>query len=466
MLGCSTKQLVSIVEILFERNEFVTIKELSKQLSCDRKTITNHCKILSGYSSSIEIIKNKGIKMEMDFSDYTEFRNKLILECFNVQLLEYIFINREPTLKKLCNYYYTSEASIRRNIHEINVFLCQFNIKIKSKNEIFYFFGNEEVIRYTACTLLARYYFYTKWPFKNISKSEVNELLEKILKDNYSLLSEHIKLKWMYILAVNLIRYNQKFPLERSGFIYDTTKNRLIREAQSFLKKWNYTYEEIDFLFYLIQTTPIFFDQTFLGKSLLSWHKDNKTDMYMLTKKIIEKIDETFLRGQKVNNCLLEMIILSGVVKSTLFSDSKYLLNGDKISSLMNNNLNLCREVEVLLGKITFTEKFNKEWIRLSIVDALYAVFFKEEEREINVLLRTELSFGRIAILKRKIKQLLSARYCVNFVDNVYWDDSPLVIISTLPIKFEDEENGIFIREFLPPEDMKKIFFFINQYYS
>lgn len=462
MLDCYTKQLINTLDILFESNEFVTIQELINQLSCDRKTIINYCKVLNSEFPEIKIVKNKGIKMRNDYSGYTELRNKLILQCFNVRLLEYIFLNKEPTLQKICNHFYISEASIRRSIHEINIFLYQFDVKIKSKNEIFYFYGSEESIRYTACVLFVKYDFCSKWPFKNIPKSEVDKVLKKILKDSYALLSEHIKLKWMYILVVCLIRCNQKYYLLRNCFECDRAKNTFIEQAKKSLKQWKFTYEETDFLFYLIQTSPVFFEQMPLGKSILSWHKESKTDIYILTQTIINELDALFFYGQEVDEYLLELLILSGVVKSTLFPTSEYLLNGCKVSYLMNKNVKLCEKVEMLLEKITPMKKFNKEWIKISVVDALYAVFFKEEGRTINILLRTELSYGRTSILKRKISLLLSARYCVHFVDNVYCGDEPVYIISTLYRKYENEENIIFVRESLPPEDIKKLYLFIS----
>ncbi|MDE6951685.1 MAG: PTS sugar transporter subunit IIA [Lachnospiraceae bacterium] len=133
-----SKRQIQIVRAIAEA-DMLTASELSKKLNLSEKTVYNEIKAINrevyADGNLIKSKKGSGYYIEDKVFIYQNIENDKREENRRVMLLKYILVSENTDIGYLCDTYYVSEATLKRDVDRINErILSTFQVKIERVN--------------------------------------------------------------------------------------------------------------------------------------------------------------------------------------------------------------------------------------------------------------------------------------------------------------------------------------------
>jgi hypothetical protein len=177
LLTNSEKRRLQFVEILSNREKWMTLSDLSDELNCSDRVLKDDMTYFRDNFSEFEIESSyRGVRLVFKQDKGLKFLyRKILSESTVYHLLEIIFLNENKSIVELANTLFVSTSTLYRMIDQINDEVLKFDFKVESSP--CRVIGQEENIRYFYYQYFFEKYSHLHWPFKTVDEEAVDQLL-------------------------------------------------------------------------------------------------------------------------------------------------------------------------------------------------------------------------------------------------------------------------------------------------
>ena len=201
-----------LLEALYKSKDGLTMRELIKLLGRERRTIYKYVESINQYT--LPEYKETPIKMKEENryifignkKKYFELRFTIIENSFTVQFAQELLENGKVDMYDFGLRFHFSESTLRRRIHQANLLLQKYNMKLKFHKGSIYLEGEELEIRHAFISFFWLTYRGMRWPFKHLSQREVNISLRSLMGETRKEISQGKKEQLFYIWGISLSR--------------------------------------------------------------------------------------------------------------------------------------------------------------------------------------------------------------------------------------------------------------------
>lgn len=471
---------VTILSLLYKRDDWYTTSDLSSASSINVKTLKKYAELLiddiqqlfsETSNVKIEYVKRIGYRFCGDKIAFQTIHRSIIEQSVTFSLLQDLLLYGTLDIDKFISAHYISESRFRKKISEINYFLSPSSLSIKTKKQYIYLEGKELQVRFFAYTYFWGIYKGLDWPFTLVSEEELSSAIEKEIGSILKLKKISIA-QWSYVIALNIHRIEANAELNMSSLpvftnalnaIYDTSKKKKILFI---LQNFHYfSKAEIQYLFLLFQTTVQFYSIDNYFARALTFHKNNQTEVYTLYQLYFSCFQPNLKKADKQTKLSYNSLVLVTFFSLFLFPNGSTTFSGHDyerylkerypyLRNEMNARLDQCRK------RSTSHLLDNQEFL-LSRFAELHGMIapLVEFDPLIIINLETDLPFIMEKILSEQIESVLSTFYHVSIYILKEKDDysnTDLVISTTNPLLLKKKWSGktAFIHASLIPKDI------------
>ena len=281
---------LAIIDYLLEHS-FVTIKEMSSDLSISSKTISLDIKDINSYIANVRIdISFDGVTLVMPKNVSSRYLyHEVLMQSREIEIIEKLFFNTHNNLEALADEFYLSEITLRRSINDINKRLKALDIKINIKKMIFT--GSEISLLLLMTNILSKKYYSTSWYINDKQLSVLNEILECMIPDKNFNYPDLEKLRqWLYLKITLIkkkgIKINEEEYKGYSPNISDSLREEFHREFATKL-----TTENLYYMFEQFQNDKYLFSYDRLLEIVET--NQTKAEMYEKVNSLIKNIEHT-----------------------------------------------------------------------------------------------------------------------------------------------------------------------------
>lgn len=365
LISTKERSKMNMLEMFYATNEPITIEMLSKQTKASTRSVKNYLKELremmeeigGEFQSSSEGVNFK-IPMNIGI-DY--FQKQLFKHSSGFMLLEKIFFDETLTNQQLINRLFISQSTLNRLADSINTALNPYGLKLETSP--YKVTGEEYLIRNFYTTYFVEAYSANEWPFENLSKEYIDEILPSAA-DYYQSTSKimsypHFRFRFAVDLVRNLQGYSVEFPSSEHDSL-STLSDKLTTEIEHKIEDLTFidplekkSYIDALVVCQLNISKPILNQRLLQDESLKKQLEEVKEMIDFLTEhfelviedqtNLIIEIDKTLLFfSQNIKNCQPKRFIL--------FSPRDYFLV-DHYQQKYTTFYELARQNMVLLCK-------------------------------------------------------------------------------------------------------------------
>ncbi len=433
-LDKNEKRDLEILYFLYSEDKTWSIEQLASLANCSIKsvssTISKLNELISNYDLNcwIQIEKHTGVKLWADsYISIYQLENIYIKNTITYQLINKLFHEKNLSIIKLQNFFFLSRSSIYRKLAVIEK-LVQNNGFNFSKTELT-ITGSESNIREFF------YLFYISliddhlWPFETVSRTYLEEKLNKIEQISKFKLSYSEKIRILYRMAVNTVRYQQKHYIVELPEIVQIAPNlesELVLAKKYILDGIPVEHHQLEYdylsLVYLTYANTIEVNNLLGIDEAVAWNKEKKTEAYMFVSELFSRITRLYpqLDLKKYFSSSLFIYKLISVTNYALLHPN---INVDlnlndrwnkRFRSVMFSSINRPKFTEVLWESIVdIHDKSPKEMINPHhIFYFIYSVFSQFVdlylfENPLNIKLIMEAGYLSENVLKDKLSRFL-----------------------------------------------------------
>ena len=195
---------LAILDDLLEKK--CTIKELSKNLRIQAKTISVDIKDINNYISPARIEVNyEGVSLVMSKNTSSRYLyNKVLTQSREIGLLELIFFNKQQSLPTLAKKLFISEMTLRRTINSINKKLKKVSLAIDIKKMKFEGTNNRLIQLMTF--IMSEKYSSTSVYLSKEQQTLLDALFTEVLSNKHCNFPDLEKLRLLTFLRMQLIK--------------------------------------------------------------------------------------------------------------------------------------------------------------------------------------------------------------------------------------------------------------------
>lgn len=448
LLDNNSRNVLSILEIISEKNQWYSIVEVSQELDVVERTTQRYIQQLNDMidtynEDAVDKVtlfyeKYKGIYLETSRgSNYNKFKQFVLSKDETLHILRLIFFEEFYSVTRYSMEYFVSESKIRKSLKKIKRFLNKFNLSLSNIN--FQIAGEEKQVRLISIILAWVSYKGSEWPFENINEGKIYASADKLIERLDIKASETQRKQMAFMLAVNLIRFrkNHTIPLEKEWDSYVNIDSLMRRapELKSFVLKYNiHVTSEIYFYTLLMQMKVKMYESDLLSDMILSYHKKMKSDVYVATTLFLEEFSLKICSVPKNVHERFFVTSFCAHMYCRLFRHIKVDIDGYDISStLVTTSPVLASKLAELIdsmhektGNILFEEKeflIQKYMILFSSLHPL--TYF---EPSINILVESDLPYLIKQSIINKMLTRYENRYNLTFLEDSSFDQADIVL--------------------------------------
>lgn len=209
LLNQTENRQLLLAEILQDKDDWITLSELSKILDCSVRVLKDDLAHFKNNFTELAIeTSNNGIRLnKINNTGLKSFYQHILHHSTAYNLLEIIFLEEHISVVDLIERLYVSSSTIYRLIDQINEVLEERNFKIETNP--CRIVGSESDIRYFFYNFFHEKYSGLEWPYPNLDENGLDLFL------NFFIKFTHMDADFAYynifktVSAVNLIRYKQ-----------------------------------------------------------------------------------------------------------------------------------------------------------------------------------------------------------------------------------------------------------------
>lgn len=464
---------ITILEILFEENDWVSTAMLSDRTELERKTILKYMSELemkigefsieASNDFKLMIKKRKGFRLySKNVGELKKFILSMIKYTYSFRIITDFFFNNEVNVTKIATENFVSESTLRRKLKIFKDILNNYELDVIAKKNVYQLVGSEIQIRKLYFRLFWDSYEGLEWPFKTIEQAKVITVIENIVKKHNLTLTYHTKNRVSYIMAINFIR----FHLGKHLKIAETPEyQKLEKINQIILKKidivseinlfFYVSTEEINFLLFWLQTKESIYNIDELGSLLYDAHRVNQTSIYSAQIAFIDHFFKFFnlkMSGLSFEEreAFLRYSLATHYDKFVfkhLNSDNDYSIRflSNLYPGLKNKIIELCRELYLSTGDPLFIQN---EFL-ISRYEYLYSIVnpVNDYEKRVNIYLETEFTYLPKKLIEHQIHGFLSPKFNVHIYTREHMQHMPKKIDLIISTNLSSEHNQSAISE-------------------
>ncbi|MBP1040802.1 helix-turn-helix domain-containing protein [Vagococcus sp. BWB3-3] len=305
-LDKNEKRDLDILYHLYSEDKLWSAEELATVANCSVKSVTSSVSTLNELISEydldcwIQIERHLGIRLCTDsYASIYHLESLYIQNTITYQLMDKLFHERDLSITKLQDAFFLSRSSIYRKLAIIETFILSNGFNF-SKTELT-ITGPEASIReffYLFYISIADDHF---WPFKTVSQAHLENKLVKIEEASHFKLSYAEKLRVLYRLAINSVRYQQKHYVLELPDIVKIAPNlevELAAAAEYFMEGIPVKYQQLEYqylsLVYLTYANTIEVNNTLGIEEAVDWNRKEKTKAYELVAELLDKMSNIY----------------------------------------------------------------------------------------------------------------------------------------------------------------------------
>lgn len=291
--GKNIKKKITLVNILYNNHDWITTSELAEQTKLERKTTLKYIaelerdlELFNHPELTMEFSKGRGTFLQAgDPSIIQKFILWLIKDNIAIKIIHTLFFENRLNITKWSYENYVSISTIRRTINELKKLFKTLNINITSKKSTYYISGKEQNIRYMFYEFFWNTYKGLYWPFKNISKNKLHDLLNDISNEYGTSFSIQAKEQLCFFMSINITRYfqNHYISLEEFDSNYQRINSELMENSQihELIKKhFLISDSEIQFWLFYFQSKGTFYRRFVNKTDIFGLHQNYHTESH------------------------------------------------------------------------------------------------------------------------------------------------------------------------------------------
>lgn len=397
-LSTSQERQLKLIKQLADTPKYSSIPEIAKHLNCGVTTVSrdiaeintifieNHIKeaeilishwgilLVTGVTFNIKKILLIYLKSSISFTYFD-----LVFNSKSIQTIDFI------------EQFYISESTFYRNIKSLTLFLQENKIgHIKKKDSLQVLEGNEKKIRQFAF----HYYWYAyqgmEWPFPDIDRNAILEFINELNRKHNLNYSKIDKEKYLYIIAVSLVRVQQDnfIKIYNDALFQFYNMQPLSLDIKAFFLNLGLSaarsQTEALYLFLYTRTLVATLSSKIDRIFAMEMHKENDTYIYKMALIITDAVQKTFnislnMRNQDTVNELFSLsysLIFNSITPDNFeiyswidyFSDSvpRLITRLDKLIEQINKSF-----ITILPEFYYSIIKDNEEVMRMQLIQFL-----------------------------------------------------------------------------------------------
>lgn len=179
ILSEKDKKKYAILDALYRKYDPVTIQKLSELSDLSQRSVLNYLEELKRDLLTLhgEILSsNEGIRLRIpNHIGMDHFQRKLLRDSTGFQILRLLFLKGTISLSDLQDQFFLSSSSLERLLKKIRTALEPYNIQLSGSPVTVR--GQEFFIRRFYTRYFIEAYTYSDWPFENLKKDTLENLL-------------------------------------------------------------------------------------------------------------------------------------------------------------------------------------------------------------------------------------------------------------------------------------------------
>ncbi|MHC5227114.1 helix-turn-helix domain-containing protein [Enterococcus sp. LJL99] len=305
-----SNQIVDILsKSIFEKENWISIAELSQLHSLSTRTVQRYVNKLNDLVIDFNEEKNQSIQFEISKAHGVRFVNNseitqamlekyIFLKDKDIQLLIYLLFNKGITKKEYCEKYMLTEFTLAKSIKKVNMFLVEFELKVSDKE--LSIIGKESQIRMICYSVTWVLFDAEEWPlvFSTIPENKITEAVTMITTELNLSLNFIKKRELAYLITIAMLRYRLGFTVScsKEWLEYFPTEN-MVKLSNSVTKLMMNNHivsnEEIYFLTINILTHSWMYIDNPFKRELIDFIQED-TIVNRATKLFLAKFSEEF----------------------------------------------------------------------------------------------------------------------------------------------------------------------------
>ncbi|WP_171014953.1 helix-turn-helix domain-containing protein [Culicoidibacter larvae] len=307
-LSTSQERQVKLIKLLADTPKYSSIPEIAKRLNCGITTVSRDISeintiFVENHIKEAEIlISHWGILLVTGVT----FNIKKILLIYLKSSIPFTYFNLVFNAKTIqtinfIEQFYISESTFYRNIKSLTHFLQDNKIGlIKKQDAAHVLIGDEKKIRQFAF----HYYWYAyqgmEWPFPNIDRAAILDFINELNRKHNLNYSKIDKEKYLYVIAVSLIRVQQGnfIKIYNNEVFQFYNIQPLSQDLKSFFVHLGLSEEQSQtealYLFLYTRTLVTTLSSKIDRIFAMEMHKESDTFIHKMALLITEAVQETF----------------------------------------------------------------------------------------------------------------------------------------------------------------------------
>ncbi|BDM76576.1 helix-turn-helix domain-containing protein [Lactococcus garvieae] len=208
---------LQLLDHLQQEGEWRSTEELASLLKINTKKtgslithLTHKIKTLNSRDLVLKTVRGRGnLLVVKSNKEYRRFRRSIIENTITYKIIFSIILYENSNVTKLSLDNFVSESLIKNKISQANKFLAIWGVKIVTRKKECQFIGEENQIRVMLQTLLWRLYRGEEWPFYQINKFLIKDIIYKFSENLNLDIKEITCNKLAYIFAINYSRFKR-----------------------------------------------------------------------------------------------------------------------------------------------------------------------------------------------------------------------------------------------------------------
>jgi len=450
LLDTNSRNILSILSVISEKDEWFTIHQISEQLNVVERTIQRYILQLKdcierfneGENEKDRLFlhyeKYKGVYLETPKGQGLNLFKQLILEQDETfVMLKQIFFEEFQSVTKYSLDHYISESKVRKSIKKIRQYLKRYHLALS--NISFKIVGDEKQIRLLTFYLTWYGFKGTEWPFKQINKEKIDQVVCSLEQVFSMTLTETQKKQLTYMLAINLFRFKRNhiisFEKEWENYVDVQESLKKIPFLQMmFFKNQERMTSEIYFYLLLIQLRINVYHSQQLRECVLEYHQVRQSDVFVVTHHFVRAFHETLI---PIPDDFYDAFFITSFCShlfcklfryATLTMDGQAYLteHQDRYTVLYEQLHQLVDQVYSKTQDTIFLQKrflIQKYMLLFSMIKPL-----THFEPTIGILLESDLPYLTKEMLKRELISRYSGSYHLSFEESYHAESVDLIL--------------------------------------
>lgn len=430
-----TSSMLILLEQLQNRQDWLSINELSDHTSLERKTIQKYMKdwqalLKNSTDPDLQELlifsKGKGYFFSGDGNSFQKCVYLVVKSSYTYALMEKLFFEPEISLKKFTTKQFISEYTLLRRVRKLNQVFSRLNISIVLSKGFLSLQGPEPQIRYLGYIFFWKLYRGLGWPFPFVNEQKIRSYVNEHMLP-FLTLNETTIIELTYVLALNLTRFHLSKTVRLSDLpIYTEQLNKSIftdfeKSVASLKNQFYLSEDECHYFALILQTKPQFYTiDRFLEKSIIG-HKKMNTSIYPLYEEYIafDQLNVSTKLTSEFSKKLYFGTILIGFLTEDIFKNFGTTAKGfDYLSYIGQTYPNLIPAIKNRLKQLATKNTLTRNRVLLLRLCEAYALLNQPTDFEPLILIRSEMDLSTVTeeIYIKNLTNLLSPYLHVQFV--------------------------------------------------